>query len=125
MAYSFTGRVKKIHPTQTVGTNGFQKRSIIVEETGSKFGNPIPFLLKKDKCELADRFAEGDEVEVSFVLSGREWESPKDNQIKNFLDLTVLKIDKAGQSGNSDVPPPADPPAGFQSQDFADTDVPF
>lgn len=126
---TLTGVLQTIGTTQSFGNNGFRKRDIVVMEEGTKYPNPIKFTLKKDYCELADNFHEGDKVTVSASLSGREWTNPKTNAVSYFLDLDAYKIEdaeggaKQGRKGSS-VPPPVS--AAELSYDTADVDdMPF
>ena len=74
MSLKIRGFIKKIMPTETVG-DSFQKRTIVVEtDTDTKYPQEVPFELHQDRCTLADAYSEGQQVEVSFNLRGREWQ---------------------------------------------------
>ena len=50
---------------------------------------------------------EGDQVEVSFNLRGREWTSP-DGVVKYFNTLDAWRIEKMGQGGGIPAAGPSD-----------------
>lgn len=126
---TLTGELHTIGTTQSFGSNGFRKRDIVVMEEGTKFPNPVKFTLKKDHCELADNFHEGDKVTVTASISGREWTNPKNNVVSYFIDLDAYKIEdanggaKQGKKGNS-VPSPAVPPVE-DAYSIDDDEMPF
>ena len=95
------GVIKHIGTTQSFGSNGFRKRDIVVVEDGTKFPNPVKFTLKKDYCELADNFHEGDTVTISASVNGREWTNPKNNQVSYFIDLDAYKIEDGDGSAEA------------------------
>ena len=103
---TLTGTLQVIGPIQSFGTNGFRKRDIVVSEDDTKYPNPVKFTLKKDYCELADNFHEGDKVTVTASINGREWTNPKTNATQYFIDLDAYKLEDAdgaksgGKKGN-------------------------
>jgi single-strand DNA-binding protein len=46
----------------------------------------VKFQINQDKCNILDKFKEGQEVEVSFNLRGREWNG------KYFTNLEAWKV---------------------------------
>lgn len=120
--YEFTGTVTEIFPTQSIGTNGFTKREFRVkEEKDSQWPNICGFILKKDKCSLADSLSVGAKVKVHFNLEGRIWE-PEGKPSRCFVDLACWKLDILDK-GKPKVPPPAEPTSDFDDGDV--TDMPF
>jgi hypothetical protein len=53
------------------------------------------FELTQDKTSLLDSVMEGQEVEVSFNLRGREWRSPS-GDVKYFNTLNAFKVETMG-----------------------------
>lgn len=130
--FSLTGTIKDIGTTQSFGSNGFRKRDIIIEEEGTKFPNPVKFTLKKDFCELADNYHEGDKVTITASINGREWTNPKTNAVSYFIDLDAYKIEGGnGQSSSSGGKKGSKVPAPVSGDDLAydatmeDDDMPF
>ena len=76
---------------------------------------------------MLDGINEGEQVEVSFNLRGREWTSPQ-GEVRYFNTLDAWRIEKVGQgmpqSGPSDMNLDAAPTtASTESAD--DDDLPF
>lgn len=129
MTAEFTGIVKKVFPTKSVGSKGFKKRDFwLMEETDSKWENVVPFVLKKDKCAIADEFSEGDTITVKYALDGRVWEKGDGSAPRCFCDLVCLSAEVVGReqgtSNKYSVPEPAVPPSNLAGGDD-DTDMPF
>ena len=105
------GIVKQIHTVESVGTNNFQKRKVWVEiDLDSKYPQTIEIEFQGEKCSLADSFKQGDTVDFSLNLRGREWTSPA-GETKVFNTITAWKVAvEAGTTPNA--PEPAQTPAG-------------
>jgi single-stranded DNA-binding protein len=84
------GTLKVVGDTKTYGGNGFQKREIVVT-TDEKFPQDILVEFVKDKCQILDNYAEGQEVLVGINLRGREWESPQ-GEVKYFNSIVGWRI---------------------------------
>ena len=88
----------------------------------------IAFQAAQDKCSMLDGFTEGEQVEVSFNLRGREWTSPQ-GEVKYFNTLDAWRIEKMGQgmpqSGPSDMNLDTVPTPQANTQSEADDDLPF
>jgi hypothetical protein len=64
----------------------------------------IMFQLTQDKCSLLDAFMEGQQVEVSFNLKGREWTSPQ-GEVKYFNTLEAFRVEQSlGVSAPKPIP---------------------
>lgn len=99
--FELTGKLKVKKDEQKV-SDTFKKREFVVTDNNSNYPQHILFQLKQDKCRLLDDFNVGDEVKVSFFLSGREWQ--KDGVVKYFNSLDAWKMertDAGNSSGNS------------------------
>lgn len=70
-------------------TEKLTKRNFVVT-TGDKYPETVAFELINDKCDLADAFAAGQSVEVSFNVRGREYNG------KYYTNLSAWKIEAAG-----------------------------
>jgi len=96
MSYSMKGKVKVVGTTLQISEK-FSKREFVVTDDTNMYPQDIMFQLTQDKCNLIDSLVIGDEVEVSFNLSGREWVNPK-GESKFFNTLDVWKISKIGSN---------------------------
>jgi hypothetical protein len=82
-----TGQVKKVHPIESVGANGFQKRRIWIEtEQDSKYPQLIEAVCEGKKVGLADGINDGDIVEIEANLNGREYND------KVFNTISVWRV---------------------------------
>jgi hypothetical protein len=113
--FKFKGIAYKVGNVETI-SDKFRKREFVVTDGADQYPQYIPFTFVNDKCDLLDSIAEGQEVEVSFSLKGREWTSPKDGQVKYFSTIEGFAISAQGSA-------PAPAPASATS--VSDEDLPF
>ena len=119
--YTLTGIVKVKKDTQQI-SDRFQKREFVVTDNTGQYPQHCLFQLTQDKCNLLDDINEGEEVNVSFFLRGREWTSPQ-GEVRYFNSLDVWKLEKgAGASAPAAAPISAAEPLGDGG---ADDDLPF
>lgn len=109
---NITGKIKLIGETKTLG-NGFRKRDFVVV-TNEQYPQSILVELVQDKCDVLDRFNQGDDVKVAINIRGREWISPQ-GETKYFNSIQGWKID-------SDV---VEVTTADHSPDREDDDLPF
>ena len=84
------GTIHLIEETKTYGQKGFRKRLVVLEQNkGSGFTNYIPVEFLKDACDPVDDLHLGDEIEVSYRLSGRKWQPDIDNALAEAADDDV------------------------------------
>ena len=103
-----TGQVKKVHPIESVGSNGFQKRRIWIEtEQDSKYPQLIEAVCEGKKVGVADSINEGDVVEIEANLNGREYNDKVFNTISIWR--VTVKV-KANVSQPVPVQPAQDEP---------------
>mgnify|MGYP000002869620 CR=1 FL=1 len=97
-SYDAQGVVHSIGDTTEYGNNGFTKREFVLQLTGpdenTNYPNYIALELIKDKCALMDNYKIGDELQVSFNLSGRLWSSGGKPE-KCFTSLQAWRIESA------------------------------
>jgi hypothetical protein len=129
--YKLTGNIKMISPTVQV-SDRFSKREFVVSDTNGMYPQDILFQATQDKCAILDTFQNGENVEVSFNLRGREWTSPQ-GEVKYFNSLEAWRIEKVGNAMAQGIP--ADGPSAMNitpmesNTSFAssadDDDLPF
>lgn len=121
---SVRGVVHLIEETKTFG-KGFRKRLVVLEQKKGTFMNFIPLEFVKEGCEAVDDLSLGDEIEVSYRLSGRRWQRDAASEVKFFLSAEATSFRRL--SGGDDSA--AGRSAGFDPNDAfteaADDDVPF
>lgn len=99
------GRVKHISAIQSFGTNGFQKREIVIT-TEEQYPQYVIFEFTQEKCALLDNFRQGQLVKISFNVRGREWVNPQ-GETKYFNSLQGWRIEdmEASQQQFQQYPP--------------------
>ncbi|MDX1761418.1 MAG: DUF3127 domain-containing protein [Christiangramia sp.] len=120
------GKIKLIGDTKTFGSNGFQKREVVVT-TEEQYPQHLLIEFVQDKCSLLDAYQVGQPVKIGVNLRGREWVSPQ-GETKYFNSIQGWRIENlAGQqpSGGSNVPPPDqfEPASDLNEEDY--DDLPF
>ncbi len=121
------GKIKLIGETKTFGSNGFQKRELVVT-TEEQYPQHLMIEFVQDKTGLLDAFNVGDTVKVGINLRGREWQSPQ-GETKYFNSIAGWRIEKLGggnQGGGSPEVPPFDeyePISNTKEEDH--DDLPF
>ncbi|HTA26869.1 MAG TPA: DUF3127 domain-containing protein [Bacteroidia bacterium] len=100
MNFELTGTLKLKKDEQKV-SDTFKKREFVVTDNSGNSNYPqhILFQLKQDKCRILDNFNPGDEVKVTFNISGREWQ--KDGVVKYFTSLDAWRVDGVEKGSSS------------------------
>ncbi len=119
MAYTLTGTIKKIFPTQTF-PSGFSKREFVVTSSEDRYPQDIKLDCLKDKEEILSGVKEGDEVTVHFDIRGREYNG------RFFVDLNAWKLE-AGKGTGTPGNPRSDEYVPEDTTDYSEDkdDVPF
>jgi len=119
------GVVHLIEETKTFGQKGFRKRLVVLEQSKGTFTNFIPVEFVKEGCDAVDDLAVGDDIEVTYRLSGRRWQRDQASEVKFFLSAEGLSFKRVSGSGrSSDGPANAtDPNDAFA--EAGEDDVPF
>ena len=91
-----TGTVKVIKPTEQV-SDAFKKREFVVVDNSTMYPQHIIFQASQDKCSMLDGIMEGQQVEVSFNLRGKEWTSPQ-GEVRYFNTLDAWRIEASGEA---------------------------
>jgi hypothetical protein len=71
------GVVHLIEESKTFGQKGFRKRLVVLEQSKGTFTNFVPVEFVKEGCDAVDDLAVGDEIEVTYRLSGRRYRSQR------------------------------------------------
>lgn len=131
--FKLTGTVKVLNNTVQVSEK-FSKREFVVTDTSSMYPQDIMFQATQDKCSMLDAIQQGDQVEVSFNLRGREWTSPQ-GEVKYFNTLEAWRIEKVGAAAPQGMPqggpsamnldPMTAAPSAAVNVESEDDDLPF
>lgn len=121
--YKFNGTVLVIGETLAVSEK-FSKRELVLMDDDSMYPQQIMFQFAQDKCSMLDGISEGEQVEVSFNLRGREWVNPE-GVSKYFNTLDAWRIEVIGSGSNpADLTPKEDEPIAASNAE-GDEDLPF
>ncbi len=85
MSLQLSGTIKVIFDTQTF-PSGFSKREFVIT-TAEQYPQDVKFEVVKDKTSLLDKYAEGQQVTVSFNVRGNCY------QEKYFVNLQAWRIE--------------------------------
>ncbi len=94
-----TGTIKQMFSPETKSEK-FTKQDVVVTDSSSKYPQDILIQFSNDKIKDLDKFKEGDQVEVSINLRGREWTSPQ-GEIKYFNTIEGWKITNVNGAASS------------------------
>lgn len=118
------GKIKVIGETKEFGSNGFQKREVVVT-TEEQYPQVIMVEFVQDKCAILDNYQAGQNVKIGINLRGREWVSPQ-GETKYFNTIQGWRIENLQSAPGSNTPPPPDnfePANDINEEDY--DDLPF
>jgi hypothetical protein len=112
MSLEVTGKLHVKYDTQQV-SDKFKKREFVIELAeeinGNIYTNYAKMQLVQNKCEILDRFKEGDLIKVSFNIKGNRWE--RDGKVNYITNLDAWRIENAsavpGNNTNTQASAPA------------------
>lgn len=119
--YEIEGKIERIFPTQEIGSNGFKKRTMLLEllgQEGLKYKDYAAVTVMKDRCAEFDDYAVGEIVKAKFFVHSNVWKD------RAFTELILAKNGLERKSAKVEIPPPAEPPQEEISQSDFD-DMPF
>ena len=123
MSLAVTGKITKILAVES-GTSKagkeWKKQGFVID-TGAQFNPEVCFsLFGDDKIAALTSFSEGQDVEVSFNISSREY----NGKYYHNIDAWRINAAGAGQAPQNAAPDFADVPAATPQEEAAD-DLPF
>ncbi|MCD6012392.1 MAG: hypothetical protein K0Q79_2254 [Flavipsychrobacter sp.] len=102
MSFEVTGKLIAKFETQQV-SDKFKKREFVIELAeeinGNIYTNFAKMQLVQAKCDIIDRFKEGDQVKVSFNIKGNKWE--RDGKVNYITNLDAWRIEAASATQGS------------------------
>ena len=117
------GTLYKKFDAQEVSAS-FKKREFVIQ-TNDQYPQLVKFELTQDNCIKLDEYKEGDDIIVHFNVRGREWQSPKTNDMMYFVTLQAWRLEKnTAFSDNAGTTAAANPPASTSNDSFSDS-LPF
>ena len=93
------GIVHVIEETKTFGQKGFRKRLVVLEQNLGRFVNYLPMEFIGDSCDSVDSLSVGDDITVTYRLTGRKWQRDPQSEIKYFLTAEAMSYRKSSDGG--------------------------
>jgi hypothetical protein len=91
------GVVHLIEETKTFGQKGFRKRLVVLEQQQDRFTNFIPIDFVRDGCDAVEELNVGDDVDITYRLSGRKWQKDPSSDVRYFLSAEAINFKIAGK----------------------------
>ena len=113
------GKIIKIGQTESIGSNGFQKREIVIEEERDQYAQKLKAEFVQDKCEILDKYNVGERVELHVNLRGNEYQG------KYYVSLQAWQISKAGGNSSQNSSSTASSNSQVDSNEEISDDLPF
>jgi hypothetical protein len=85
------GKIKVLNETQTIGSNGFRKREVVIT-TEDKYPQNILIEFIQDKCDVLNSYKVGQDVKININIRGKEWVNPE-GIAKYFNSLQGWRIE--------------------------------
>ncbi len=96
MSLEQSGKLILKADTQQI-SDKFKKREFVIEiaeeVNGNTYTNFAKFQLTQAKCDILERFKEGDNVKVQFNIKGNKWE--RDGKVNYITNLEAWRIETA------------------------------
>src|SRR5215216_2005577 len=112
MSLEVTGKLLVKYDAQQVNDR-FKKREFVLELAeeinGNVYTNYAKMQLVQQKCDILDRFNEGDNVKVSFNIKGNRWE--RDGKVNFITNLDAWRIESATAGSGTNNPQPMAAPS--------------
>jgi len=118
MGLELNGKLVKKFEEQKI-SDKFKKREFVIETSENKFTEQIKFELVQDRTDLIDPYQIGDNLKITFNLKGREWQG------KYFVNVQAWRIEKAGESNQTQESPEGYPPPPPPETDNFMDEAPF
>lgn len=118
-----SGVIHLIEETKTFGNKGFRKRLVVLEQDKGSFTNYVPVEFLRDSCDSVDELNVGDEIEVSYRLSGRRWQRDAQSEAKYFLSAEAMSFQLLGSAGGTMTERVSSPNDAFS--EASDDEAPF
>lgn len=100
MSFDVQGRLHEIFDEVQV-SDKFRKREFVLEIPDGSFTQHVKFQLIQDKCSAIEQYKIGNEVKVSFNLSGKPF--TKNGTTMYFTNLSAWRIEGANSAGGGNT----------------------
>jgi hypothetical protein len=110
MSLEVTGKLLVKYDAQQVSEK-FKKREFVMELAeeinGNIYTNFAKLQLVQTKCDIIDRFNNGDLIKVSFNIKGNSYVDKRDGQTKYITNLDAWRVEAANAAAPSGQAPQA------------------
>jgi aspartyl/asparaginyl-tRNA synthetase len=89
-----TATCSHVGEIESIGQNGFKKRTFILKDKSGQYSKILAFTLKKDKVDKIDRRSVGKTVKVVGYVESREWQGKYYTEV-TAIDVEVVSTAKA------------------------------
>jgi hypothetical protein len=97
-----TATCSHVGEVETIGQNGFKKRTFTLKDDSGQYPKIVALTLKKDKVNLIDRRHVGSTVKAIGYVESREWNG------KFFTEVTAVSVEIVSAAKTDPaIPPPA------------------
>jgi hypothetical protein len=107
MSLEVTGKLLVKYDTLQVSEK-FKKREFVMELAeeinGNIYTNFAKLQLVQTKCDIIDRYNNGDFIKVSFNIKGNSYVDKKDGQTKYITNLDAWRVEPAGAAQAAPAP---------------------
>lgn len=111
-------RIVKINPTEEKGAKNFKVRKVVFTWTENNYEQYLTVDVLGDKADSFVNYNEQEDVDLSFAVGGRKWDSPEGE--KYFNQTTFIGIERIVTDHQKEVKASID--AQFPPEE---TDLPF
>ncbi len=127
MIYKARGKVAAILPVESF-PSGFQKQTLVVTDEDPRYPQSVAVEFFREKISLLQGLRQGQDVEVDFCLSGREYNGRHYVSLRGVSVAAVRRVAVQGgvptAATAANAPnAPAAPPAAAATDDLSD--LPF
>lgn len=98
-----TATCSHVGEIETIGQNGFKKRTFCLKDESGQYPKILAFTLKKDKVDKIDSRHVGSTVKATGYVESREWNG------KYFTEVTAVSVEVVSAAKSAPVaavPPP-------------------
>jgi hypothetical protein len=98
---------------------------VVLEQSKGTFTNYVPVEFVKDGCDAVDDLSMGEEIEVTYRLSGRRWQRDASSEVKYFLSAEGISFKRVSGSGRASDGPDDAIDINDDFSQVGNDDVPF
>lgn len=110
-----TATCSHVGDVESIGQNGFKKRTFVLKDESGQYPKIVAFTLKKEKIDKIDSRHIGSTVKATGYVESHEWNG------RFFTEVTAVGVEIVSAAKTAPAIPP---PAAVEEAD-TDEDLPF